>query len=58
MGLAEAEKELEGLLENLKLADFHASESVEREFSILDTNVFLDDGWLFAQNPENFIVVQ
>lgn len=46
---------LESLLQDITTAGWARPESIEREYSVLDTNVYLDEDWLFSGSPQNFI---
>lgn len=46
---------LDRLLEVITKEGFPYPDGIEREYSILDTNVYLDDGWLFRTFCDNFI---
>jgi len=51
--LSEAEKALQQLLVDLAVAGFKVKDStIQHEYSLLDTNVGMDRGWLFAKNPK------
>jgi hypothetical protein len=54
---AEAEKDLNQLLGALADAGYPEPAGIEREYSIMDSNVYLDEDWIFRQTPENFITV-
>jgi len=49
-----AKEELEKLQKELKDAGFELS-STEQEYSIWDSRVEMDRGWLFVDNPREFI---
>lgn len=54
--LASAEQECDDLIKEIKAQGFDDPiNGVQREYSILDTNVYLDEGWLFNGNPRSFI---
>ena len=53
----EALSSLDQLISSTTTAGFPSPDGVEREYSILDTNVGLDEGWLFRERPDNFITV-
>ena len=45
-GSIEAEKKKDELMKYLKTRVFHSNDGIQQEFSVYDTNVHLDDGWL------------
>lgn len=47
--------ELDELMKTIKSEGFQIVVGTEREYSVLDTNVHLDDGWLFTGEPEKFL---
>ena len=55
--LEEALKSLEQLIVSITQKGFPAPDGIEREYSVLDSNVYLDEGWLFKGQPDNFIIV-
>jgi hypothetical protein len=52
----EGEQRLDRLILYLNEKQYKIEGGIEREYSVLDTNVMLDDGWLFDTNPRNFIL--
>jgi hypothetical protein len=54
---AEAEADVTQLVKSLVQAGFPEPNGIEREYSILDSNVHLDEDWLFRGDPQNFITV-
>lgn len=63
--LEEAEQGLNMLFQDIEKAGFKRSDSVQREYvflfcsqcryNVMDTNLDLDQGWLFDKDPTQFI---
>lgn len=47
--------DVETLVQSLDLVGFEIIGGMEREYSVVDSNVHLDKGWLFEDDPKNFI---
>jgi len=43
------------LIKAIVKAGFATPEKIQKEYSIVDTNVYYDEGWLFQTHPKNFI---
>lgn len=43
------------LSEDLERAGYKRITDIQKEYSVLDTNVHMDEGWLFNKYPNNFI---
>jgi hypothetical protein len=52
---AEATADLSKLTDAIISSHFPAPEKIQSEFSIIDSNVFYDQGWLFKEDPKTFI---
>eukprot|EP01092_Planopodium_desertum_P009769 TRINITY_DN4247_c0_g2_i3.p1 TRINITY_DN4247_c0_g2~~TRINITY_DN4247_c0_g2_i3.p1 ORF type:complete len:231 (-),score=45.40 TRINITY_DN4247_c0_g2_i3:89-781(-) len=50
-----AMEDLNALVDAIEKAGFKKLEGIEREYSVYDSDVFLDQGWLFQEKPTEFI---
>lgn len=56
VNFATADADNEMLMKKISLSGFQPPEKIQKEYSIIDSDVNYDKGWLFKDDPKKFIV--